>query len=248
MRRGAVRWAGAGAGAVSATASPSMAARAHAARCSAATTCGCASARRRPKSPRRPGRSSPPCRPCPACCLGCRAGAPGSPAGCRQKGAAHDSARAGHRPECLRRLLCLRHQLQTQAARGQHRAGGCRQMHRLQILRLGLPLRHLRADPQQLLRAQNPLRVDGREPGSGTGQGLLLARVGVDWAARPGLLAQAGRGFHQMGAARVLCCAAQAWWPPPSSGTTCGRVDRRHQWLAPASTLAASGRSRSPCR
>ena len=47
-------------------------------------------------------------------------------------------------------------------------------MHRLQILRLGLPLRHLRAGPQQLLRAQNPLRVDGREPGSGTGQGLLL--------------------------------------------------------------------------
>ena len=34
----------------------------------------------------------------------------------------------------------------------------------------------LRADPQQLLRAQNPLRVDGREPGSGTG-----APLGADW-------------------------------------------------------------------
>ena len=39
---------------------------------------------------------------------------------------------------------------------------------------------------------------------AGTGQGLLLALVGVDWAARLGLLAQPGRGFHLIGAGLVL--------------------------------------------
>ena len=39
---------------------------------------------------------------------------------------------------------------------------------------------------------------------AGTGQGLLLALVGVDWAARLGLLAPPGRAFHLIGAALVL--------------------------------------------
>ena len=44
---------------------------------------------------------------------------------------------------------------------------------------------------------------------AGTGQGLLLALVGVDWAARLGLLAQPGRAFHLAGAAGVLAlCGA----------------------------------------
>ena len=39
---------------------------------------------------------------------------------------------------------------------------------------------------------------------AGTGQGLLLALVGVDWAARLGLLAPPGRALHLIGAAIVL--------------------------------------------
>ncbi len=39
---------------------------------------------------------------------------------------------------------------------------------------------------------------------AGTGQGLLLALVGVDWAARLGLLAPPGQAFHLAGAAGVL--------------------------------------------
>ena len=39
---------------------------------------------------------------------------------------------------------------------------------------------------------------------AGTGQGLLLALVGVDWAARLGLLSQPGRAFHLAGVAVVL--------------------------------------------
>ena len=72
------------------------------------TTCACASARPRPTSRRRPGRSSRPCRPrrAPA---SRRAGVPSSP----DRGRRNDPTGAGHRPECLRRLPCLRHQLQA---------------------------------------------------------------------------------------------------------------------------------------
>jgi Fe-S-cluster-containing dehydrogenase component len=96
----------------------------------AGTTCGCASARRRPtRTRRKPSPRLPPCRARPACSAvrlfrnGHHAGSrtsfpgkacPGSPTSSRAaRRNTGQAAGAGHRPERLRRLPCLRHLLQA---------------------------------------------------------------------------------------------------------------------------------------